>query len=275
MQRELPIGIFDSGIGGLTVASAIARELPHEQIFYFGDIARCPYGNRSPAEVREFSLQIMDYLVKLGIKLAVVACNTATAVALPELQERFRVPVIGVIQPGSRAAIVGSRRERIGVIGTSVTVQSGAYEREILKLSREASVYSLACPRFVPLVEEGLWSGPEVRRTVEESLQPLIALGIDTLILGCTHYPLLQPVIADVMGSGVHIISSAEETAKQVRAILTERQALSGCRSGANRYFTTGDGTKMREILRDWLQVEIPQEVVTSVDLNALATPRS
>jgi len=275
VQRELPIGIFDSGIGGLTVASAIARELPHEQIFYFGDIARCPYGNRSPAEVREFSLQIMDYLVKLGIKLAVVACNTATAVALPELQERFRVPVIGVIQPGSRAAIVGSRRERIGVIGTSVTVQSGAYEREILKLSREASVYSLACPRFVPLVEEGLWSGPEVRRTVEESLQPLIALGIDTLILGCTHYPLLQPVIADVMGSGVHIISSAEETAKQVRAILTERQALSGCRSGANRYFTTGDGTKMREILRDWLQVEIPQEVVTSVDLNALATPRS
>lgn len=272
MEKHLPIGIFDSGIGGLTVAAAIARELPQERIFYFGDIARCPYGNRSNEEVLEFSIQIMNYLVGLGIKLAVVACNTATAVALPELQRRFGIPVIGVIEPGSRAATRGSTTGKIGVIGTNVTVNSGAYDREIRKLTKEVSVYSLACPKFVPLVEQGCWNGPVVEKTVSESLQPLIISGIDTLILGCTHYPLLQSAIAQIMGPGVRLISSADETAKEVRTMLQHQDALSPARQGENQYFTTGDGSKMKQVLLDWMGVVNSEERIVTVHLDALAS---
>lgn len=274
LQSDLPIGVFDSGIGGLTVASAIARELPHERIFYFGDMARCPYGDRTPDEVREFSHQVLDYLVRLGVKLAVVACNTATATALPELRKRFGIPVVGVVQPGARAAQRVTSGGRIGIIGTNVTIASGAYEQAIYDLNRGVSAYSLACPPFVPLVEQGRWSGTDVLQTVHQALQPLVASDIDTLILGCTHYPLLQDAISKVMGPEVRLISSAEETAVEVREILEVKRGLSVQRSGPNQYYTTGDGTRMAEVLTSWMGVANPEQYIHRVSIEALATSR-
>ncbi|OFW75053.1 MAG: glutamate racemase, partial [Alicyclobacillus sp. RIFOXYA1_FULL_53_8] len=212
-----PIGVFDSGIGGLTVAAAISRELPNEQIYYFGDTARCPYGDRDPEEVVQYSIQVLDFLYEQGVKMLVVACNTATAAALPILVERYDVPVLGVIQPGARAATTISGHGKIGVIGTAVTVRSGAYEWAVKEVDNSADVISLACPAFVPLVERGDLQGPEVESIVRESLETLVAQSVDTLILGCTHYPLLQDTIQLVMGSRVRLISSAEETAREVR----------------------------------------------------------
>ena len=218
-----PIGVFDSGIGGLTVAHELMRQLPDESIVYFGDTARVPYGPKSPETVRRYSREIADYLLGQGVKALVVACNTATAHALPFLREAVAVPVVGVVEPGARAAVKATRRREIGVIGTLGTVKSGAYERAIKALEPTAHVVAQACPLFVPLVEEGWLDRRATRLVAEEYLAPLVQAGVDSVVLGCTHYPLLKPLIGEVVGRDVRLIDSAEETAAETARLLEER----------------------------------------------------
>lgn len=244
-MNDLPIGVFDSGIGGLTVMSSIARMLPGERIFYFGDTARCPYGDRSDSEVRQFAIETFDYLIKLGVKVLVIGCNTATAIALPELVQRYDVPVIGVIRPGALSALASSPQGRIGVIGTAVTIGSDAYAAEIHQVAPTAEVFSLACPAFVPLVESGRLTGSEVDKVVADSLRPLMDRDLDVLILGCTHYPLLQTSIQRAMGPKVKLISSAEETARQVKRLLVSSELQSDAEFAEYQFFTTGDEERM------------------------------
>jgi glutamate racemase len=215
-----PIGVFDSGIGGLTVVRELLHQLPHEHLVYFGDTARVPYGNKSPDTVRRYAREILHWLLGRDVKMVVVACNTASAHALDELQRLAPVPVEGVIGPGARAAVAATRGGRIGVIGTAGTVRSGAYERAIRALAPEATVRQRACPLFVPLVEEGWLEHPATRLVAHEYLDPLVGAGVDTLVLGCTHYPLLKPLLASVLGPGIRLIDSAEETARAVAAEL-------------------------------------------------------
>ncbi len=268
MSNELPIGVFDSGVGGLTVASALKAQLPREQIFYFGDTARCPYGDKTPAQVLDYSIEVCDFLTQQGVKLLVVACNTATAAALPTLQKRYAVPVIGVVQPGARAAVKATRQRRIGVIGTTVTIQSGVYAAAIQRLAAESVVISLACPEFVPLVERGETSGDKVRRVVADRLEPLCKSDIDTLILGCTHYPHLQSVIQEVVGPHVRLISSAYETAQEVRRILEERGLQTAAAAPPkDRFYTSGDGARMAIALREWMNLTADDAEVIKVKL--------
>ena len=253
-----PIGIFDSGMGGLTVARAISRALPHESIFYVGDTKRCPYGVREPDEIRTFVRQIGAWFARRSVKLLVIACNTATAAALPLAQRTFGVPVIGVIDPGARAAIQTTRSRRVGVIATPLTIASDAYAHAIHRIDAGVSVFSLATPRFVSLVEGELATGmhlhedwrrnrdvfltDEVRSVVREDLQPLLARHVDTLVLGCTHFPLLAPAIREVMGADVSIVSSAEETTREVAETLARRRQLAEPGSIVrHRFATTSD----------------------------------
>ena len=231
-----PIGVFDSGLGGLTVVHALQRQLPAERLIYFGDTARVPYGPKSPDTVRRYAAEITEWLVDQGVKAVVVACNTATAHALPALREAFPLPLIGVIEPGARAGVNASPSGRIGVIGTSGTIASAAYERAITSLRADARVYSRACPLFVPLVEEGWLDTPATRLIAHEYLDPLAAHHVDALVLGCTHYPLLKPLLAQVIGPAVRLIDSAEETAAAAAGalrgagLLTPATAAGDCR---------------------------------------------
>ena len=225
MTAAAPIGVFDSGIGGLTVVRELRRQLPAEDILYFGDTARVPYGPKSPETVRRYSREIASFLLTRGVKAVVVACNTATAHALPTLEAELPVPVIGVVSPGARAAVrtAASRTPGgggIGVIGTVGTVRSGAYERAIAALAPHANVTAHACPLFVPFVEEGWTRHPATQLVAEEYLAPFREADVGTLVLGCTHYPQLKPVIADVLGPDIRLIDSAHETAAQTRAVL-------------------------------------------------------
>ena len=222
-MNDAPVGVFDSGIGGLTVAAAIMAALPHERVTYLGDTARVPYGPKSPETVIRYSRQIATWLVEQGVKAIVVACNTATAHALEVLQAECPVPVIGVVQPGARAAVAATRNRHVGVIGTSGTINSGAYARAIAALAPGVVVTGCACPLFVPLVEEGWLDEPATRLVADRYLAPMRDAGVDTLVLGCTHYPLLAPVIAAVVGSGVTLVDSAAETAIALRNVLRER----------------------------------------------------
>jgi len=258
-MRELPIGIFDSGLGGLTVAGEVMRVLPDESIIYVGDTLRCPYGPREPTEVREFVLQIGEWLTGQRVKLIVIACNTATAAGLALAQSVFEVPVIGVVEPGARAAVMSTINRRVGVIGTLGTVSSGAYSSAVRALDAGVTVFSAATPRFVDVVEQGLRLGegsleewlaetgdvyirPSFYEMVRDYLDPLKRNGIDTLVLGCTHFPLLAAPIQQVMGPKVRLISSAQETAREVVETLAARGHLAG--SGGTRierFLTTGD----------------------------------
>jgi glutamate racemase len=220
MSKESPIGVFDSGIGGLTVAHEVIRQLPHESIVYFGDTARVPYGPKSPDTVRRYSREIAGFLRDQGVKGIVIACNTATAHALETLRGEMDMPVIGVVEPGARAAVAATRQGHIGVIGTAGTIKSGAYERAIRALDPNVMVTPRACPLFVPMVEEG-WIDHEATRLVaREYLEPMLEAEIDTLVLGCTHYPLLKPLLRDVLGPSVRLIDSAEETAAETARTL-------------------------------------------------------
>lgn len=215
-----PIGVFDSGIGGLTVVHQLMHQLPHESIIYFGDTARVPYGPKSAETVRRYALQIGEWLVTQGVKVVVVACNTATAHALKALRETLPVPVIGVIEPGARAALAATTGGAVGVIGTAGTIASGAYERALKSLSPALQVHTKACPLLVPLVEEGWTDHPATRLVVHEYLAPLLSAGIDTLVLGCTHYPLLASALAHEAGANVRLIDSARETAAETARLL-------------------------------------------------------
>lgn len=221
-----PIGVFDSGIGGLTVAREIFQLLPNESVIYFGDTARVPYGPKSPATVLHYSREAAAFLMAQDIKMLVVACNTATAHAAETLAQELPVPVLGVVEPGARTAARTTRSGRVGVIGTAGTIASGAYDLAVRRLVHDARVYAQPCPLFVPLIEEG-WIDHEATRLVaQEYLKPLHEVDIDVLILGCTHYPLLAAVIGDVLGPDVKLVDSAHETALEVRSVLQQRMAL-------------------------------------------------
>ena len=236
-----PIGIFDSGLGGLTVAREIMTRLPGESIIYFGDTARVPYGPKSPDTVLRYSREITAWLIEEGVKVVVVACNTATAHALGDLQRDFAIPVIGVVEPGARAAARVSRSGHIGVIGTAGTIASGAYERAIHVVNDDARITASACPLFVPLVEEGWLDDDATRLIARRYLDPLRTAEVDTLVLGCTHYPLLKPLISETMGERVRLIDSAEETASETCRVLTEMGLAADPTRGATHRFVASD----------------------------------
>lgn len=220
-SNQQPIGIFDSGIGGLTVLKELRREMPHEDIVYFGDTAHVPYGTKSKETITRFSTDNVHFLQSFDVKIVVVACNTASSLSLDTLKEKFpHQMIIGVIEPGVTAALRVTKNRRIGVIGTKATIHSGVYEACLRRLDPSVKVYSEACPLFVPLVEEGWLNGEVVEKVARVYLDPLKAFGIDTLILGCTHYPLLAHMIQKIFGEKVQLINSAEETARQTRQLL-------------------------------------------------------
>jgi glutamate racemase len=248
-MNAAPIGIFDSGIGGLTVARALYERLPHESTVYFGDTARVPYGPKSPETVTRYSLEILDWLLHQGVKAVVIACNTSTAHALETLQQQSPVPVIGVIEPGARAAAAASTAGPIGVIGTAGTIASNAYARAIQRRRAGARVEQKPCPLFVPLVEEGWFEHPAAELIAREYLEPLRQARVDTLVLGCTHYPLLKPLLQRVMGSEVRLIDSGEETAAAVAQVL-ERASLSAPAGAAamHRFAVSDDEARFRQV---------------------------
>ncbi len=255
------IGIIDSGVGGLTVAKEVMRQLPRETIYYFGDTLRCPYGPRSPEEVRQYTFEMIHFLEQFPLKALLIACNTATAVALEQVQSVLSIPVLGVIKPGARAAIKATREGKIGVIGTQGTIRSQAYKIALEELHPSISVHSLACPTLVPLVENGNRSSPEAYRVVAEALRPFQNKQMDTLILGCTHYPLLADLIHQVMGAHVRIISSAEETASELSTIL-HHSGLLAQKKKFHRFFATGSAELFAKIASDWLGQKIYAEKV-------------
>ena len=241
VNAAAPIGVFDSGIGGLTVARELMHQLPAESIIYFGDTARVPYGPKSPDTVRRYSREIAAYLRECGVKALVVACNTATAHALTTLQGEESMPVIGVVEPGARAAIAATRGGTIGVIGTVGTIRSGAYERAIHALRPDARIVARPCPLFVPLVEEGWLDHEATRLVAREYLATFVTEHVDTLVLGCTHYPLLKPLIAQVLGPDVALIDSAEQTAAETRRVLAARGLLAPSGAAAVRRYVASD----------------------------------
>ncbi|MGM9926611.1 MAG: glutamate racemase [Bacillus sp. (in: firmicutes)] len=253
-----PIGIIDSGVGGLTVAKEVMRQLPYEQITYLGDNARCPYGPRTKEEVKDFTWEITNFLLDKEIKMLIIACNTATAAALEDIKKTLPIPVIGVIQPGARAAIKHSNNLKIGVLGTEGTVRSEAYTSALHSINEQVSVTSLACPKFVPIVESGQYTSAIAKKVVAETLHPLKSSGIDTLILGCTHYPLLGSVISSTMGKKVKVISSGDETARETSALLEYHGLLNNSKEEpVHQFYTTGSKKMFQRIASSWLNIDV------------------
>ncbi len=247
--RNRPIGIFDSGVGGLTVVKEVERLLPGESIVYFGDTARVPYGPKSKSTITRFSIENVKFLLKFKVKLIVVACNTSSSLALATLKRRFNLPIIGVISPGASKAARISKHKRIGVIGTKATVSSGAYETRIKEIFPQSRVYSKSCPLFVPLAEEGWLSNSVTRAIARKYLGIFKARKVDTMILGCTHYPLLKKVIKETVGRGVNIIDSASETAREVKRLLNKKNLSSLKKKSSNRkYFVSDEPGKFSRI---------------------------
>jgi glutamate racemase len=243
-SSRLPIGIFDSGIGGLTVLRELFSVLPQEDTIYLGDTARVPYGIRSPETVTRYSFENTKFLVSEGIKLLVVACNTVSAVSLEAIRATLDIPVVGVIEPGAKAAVAATRRGRIGVIGTEATIRSGSYSRAIKALDSSIEVFGLACPLFVPLVEEGWTEGAIAELTAERYLRGLADREIDTLVLGCTHYPLLKDVLSKIMGEGIDLIDSAVETSAETSGILDRLSLLNPEGGKIHRFCVTDSPEK-------------------------------
>jgi glutamate racemase len=239
--KNAPIGVFDSGIGGLTVAKELIKALPNEDIIYLGDTARVPYGTKSERTVIAYSRSNAEFLISKGIKLLVVACNTASSVSIPSLRNEFDIPVIGVIEPGAKKAVSVNKSGKIGVIGTPSTINSSAYTKAIHNLNPEIEVYTKACPLFVPLADEGRTDGEIVEHIAEDYLSPIKNSGIDVLVLGCTHYPLLKNTLQKVMGAGITLVDSAEETASQIKSVLTQKDLLNDKSSISDREFYLTD----------------------------------
>ncbi len=249
-----PVGVFDSGVGGLTVVNQLFRILPQEDIIYFGDTAHLPYGSKSKQAVIRFSLDIANFLKAQGVKIIVVACSTASSFALSSLRENIELPVIGVIEPGAQAAIDATRNFKIGIIGTEGTINSRAFEEALKRIDRNVEVFSQACPLFVPLVEEGWLDEPETPQIAKKYLSPLKDKGIDTLILGCTHIPLLKGTLSSVMGQEVSLIDTAEPTAKAVKRTLEEKNLLrKGNRKAVYKFFVSDDPEKFLQLGRRFL----------------------
>ena len=259
--NDSPIGIFDSGVGGLTVARAIIDQLPNESIIYVGDTANTPYGPKSIPEVRELALAVMDRLVDEGVKLLVIACNSASAAVLRDARERYTegrgIPVVEVIQPAVRRAVAATRNHKVGVIGTTATITSQAYD-DAFAAAVELQISSVACPSFVDFVESGVTSGPQLLAAAEEYLGPIRDAGVDTLVLGCTHYPLLTGAISYVMGEDVTLVSSAEETAKDVyRTLVAHNLQRTSTASPSLRFQATGDSAAFEKLARRFLGPEV------------------
>ena len=261
MSTSGAIGIFDSGVGGLTVLHAILAALPREDIVYLGDTGRWPYGTKSAETITRYSRENVEFLVEKGIKMLVVACNAASSVALDTLRTQHTLPMVGVIRPGARAAVARSRNKRIGVIGTEATIASGAYTRALHALDPALELYTRPCPLLVPLAEEGWTDGPIARAVVETYLGSLKNSGIDTLILGCTHYPLLKPVIAEVMGDGVALVDSAEETARAVAELLEARGLARRRGAGSTSFFVTDVADRFIRIGQRFLGARVESAV--------------
>jgi glutamate racemase len=255
-MNQLPIGIFDSGVGGLTVLQAVRQRLPGEHLLYLGDTARVPYGTKSQATVERYAVEDAAFLVEKGVKLLVVACNTASAMARERLRREFSVPLLSVLGPGARMAARVTTNKRIGVIATEATIESGAYERAIHEAASDGRVeiFAQACPLFVPLVEEGELDSPLTRLAAEKYLAPLREREIDTLVLGCTHYPLLKPVLAEVMGAGVTLVDSAAATAAEVETLLQTHGLLnSEPGKGESRFYVTDAARRFQRIAAAFL----------------------
>lgn len=265
-NKKNPIGIFDSGIGGLTVVKKIDEYLPHENSIYFGDTARVPYGTKSNSTVIEYAVQDAQFLVNQHVKLLIVACNTVSSVAINSLKEKFDIPIIGMIEPGAKMALEKTKSGRIGVIGTYATINNKAYSNEINRIDSEAKVYEKACPLFVPLAEEGWIDHKATYAAAEEYLQELKELKIDTLILGCTHYPILTKTIQDVIGNDVKLIDSGTAAATLVKKYLLENnyQNDSGKKS-SERFFVSDVPTKFIEVAQRFLGREVND--ISKVDL--------
>ena len=247
LSKSAPIGVFDSGVGGLTVAREIMRQMPNEKIIYFGDTARVPYGSKSKETVTRFSRQIVRFLQSFQVKTIVVACNTASAYALDELEQETDIPVLGVVKPGAKTAAEVTKNGRIGVIATEATIGSQMYTKYIKELNKQVTIYGKACPLFVPLVEEGLWQDPVTDEIAKRYLTELIDIDIDTLILGCTHYPLIRSTLGRIMGEKVTLVNPAYETAMELKALLEEKNLLNDTppKLGENQYqFYVSDGAE-------------------------------
>jgi len=264
-----PVGIFDSGAGGLTVLHECLVTMPHEDFVYLGDGARCPYGPRPAGEIRRFALEIASYLEALGVKLILAACNSATAAALSELQSRLSVPVVGVLAPEARAAVQVTRARRIGVLATAATVASGRYTRAILALDAGAHVVEVPCPKLVPLIEAGPVVDGRLEQAVREYARPLVEEQVDTVILGCTHYPLARPVFERVFGRRLSLVCSADETAREVAETLERRGVENDpARTGSCRFLTTGPAAEFQALGERFLQ--LPLGAVEQVPLTEL-----
>ncbi len=266
-----PVGVFDSGVGGLTVLHECLVTMPHEDFVYLGDHARLPYGPRPLEEVRRFAREIAAYLEGQGVKLLLVACNTATSAALPQLQEELSIPVVGVITPEAHAAVQATRNRRIGLMATEATVQAGRYAQLVQALDAGAELIPVACPRLVPLIESDEPFGAETTDAVREYAAPLKAAEVDTVILGCTHYPLIRPVFQRVFGRGVTLVFSAEETAREVAETLARKGIENGeGREGSYRFLTTGEPALFRALGERFLQLPLGEvEHVAVADLEA------
>jgi glutamate racemase len=266
-SNSAPIGIFDSGVGGLTVARAIIDQLPNESIIYIGDTAHGPYGPRKLAEVREFSLEILDFLVKRGCKAIVIACNTASSAMLRDARERYSIPVIEVIQPAARRAVAATRTGKVGVIGTNATIESQSYI-DAFAAAPQLQITSKACPKFVEYVERGETSGQVITDIAREYLKPMIDAQVDTLVLGCTHYPLLTGVISYVMGEKVTLVSSAEETAKDLYRVLVEQNLLrtENNAPATREFLATGTADQFEILAKRFLGPEVTK--VKHQDIN-------
>lgn len=272
-QEELhnsPIGVFDSGVGGLTVAREIMRQLPNERIVYFGDTARVPYGSKSKETVTKFSRQIVRFLQTQQVKAIVVACNTASACALDELEKEVDVPIIGVLKPGAKAAIEATKNGKIGVVATEATINSGIYNRYIQENDPNAQVLGKACPLFVPLVEEGLWEDPVTDEIARRYLTELIDVGIDTLILGCTHYPMIRSTVGKIMGDQVTLVNPAYETARELKELLREKGLESEHRPGLGtelyRFFVSDAADKFQKFANSILTYGILSAKVINIE---------
>ncbi|MGX7058657.1 glutamate racemase [Vagococcus humatus] len=257
MSQTDAIGFIDSGVGGLTVVKEALKQLPNERVFYLGDTARCPYGPRPKEQVIKFTWEMTNFLLDKQIKMLVIACNTATAVALEDIKRKLDIPVVGVILPGSRAALKATDNQKIGIIGTQGTIKSEAYHEAIRKKSPQTELVALACPKFVPIVESNQYRSAVAKKVIAETLKPIKEQQVDTLVLGCTHYPLLRPLIQNFMGSDVTLIDSGAETVKDVSTLLDYFDLAAPPVSGkpVHEFYTTGSVKMFREISENWLNL--------------------
>ena len=268
-RKTAPVGVFDSGVGGLTVAREISRQLPDENIVYFGDTARVPYGSKSQNTIIRFSEQIIRFLKTKQVKAIVIACNTASALALDAVRDEFDIPVMGVVVPGARAAVEATRNRKVGVVGTDATVQSGMYTRVIHEMAQDITVIEKACPLFVPLVEEGFKEHIVTREVIEYYLEPMKNTDIDAMILGCTHYPLLRSKIRDYMGDKIQIVNPAYETAMDLKKLLRERDMANDGRQGQHSvysFYVSDEAEKFRRFANTVMPFDVPTTNVVNIE---------